>query len=215
MLNKQIALQLNGIWHQYRGQSPLHFANWQIAQGEQWLMLGKSGSGKTTLMHIMAGLLKPHNGEVILHQQSLYQLPPGQLDRLRGQHVGIVFQQPHLLKSLTVAENMLLAQYVGGKAQSKSLVNQVLSSLHIYQERHKKPHQLSQGQLQRAAIARAIINQPTILIADEPTSSLDDGNAYSVLELLLEQSSTTNMTLIIATHDQRVKSRLSLQYILS
>lgn len=200
--------------HQYKGHVGLRFNDWMVNQGEQWLLLGNSGSGKTTLMHIIAGLLKPAEGQVVINNQPVYQLSTPELDRFRGQNIGVVFQQPHLISSLTVTENLLIAQRFAGLPQDKKRVEEVLSSLNMADKRSIKPQQLSQGQMQRVAIARAVINKPSLLVADEPTSSLDDINTKAVLNLLVRQSELNNATLIVATHDNRVKEKFTHQYVL-
>lgn len=184
-------------------------------QGEHWLLQGESGSGKTTLLHILTGLLKPGKGEVVINETSIYQLPGAKLDQFRGKHIGLVFQRPHLLKSLTVFENLLIAQSFAGLKRDTDRVHQVLSSLNIADKLSNYPGQLSQGQLQRVAIARAVINKPGLIMADEPTSSLDDKNARAVLDLLIDQAELNEATLIIATHDNRVKERIEKSYSLS
>lgn len=207
-------LQVQSILHQYKGQAKLQFQDWMVNQGEQWLLLGNSGSGKTTLMHIITGLLRPSEGRVIIDDQPIYELRAAKLDAFRGRNIGIIFQQPHLISSLTVTENLLIARGFAGLPQDKKRVEEVLSSLNMTDKRSSKPPQLSQGQMQRIAIARAVINKPALLVADEPTSSLDDINTKAVLDLLIRQSELNNATLIIATHDLRVKERLTNQYIL-
>ncbi|WP_419802844.1 ABC transporter ATP-binding protein [Mucilaginibacter sp.] len=208
-------LRVQSVWHQYNGQPPLQFQNWAVNQGEQWLLLGNSGSGKTTLMHIITGLLKPTAGDIIIGDQLVYGLPAAKLDAFRGRNIGIVFQQPHLISSLTVTENLLIAQHFAGLPQDKKRIEEVLVSLNMADKRSIKPQQLSQGQMQRIAIARAVINKPALLVADEPTSSLDDVNTKAVLDLLIQQSELNHATLIIATHDHRVKEKFTLQYTLN
>jgi putative ABC transport system ATP-binding protein len=198
-------IELNTISHQYNNQFSLNFKDWKINKGEEWLLLGDSGSGKTTLLHILSGLLKPTIGTVLINDTSLYQLSSKELDRFRGCNIGIVFQRPHLIKSLTIQENLLLAQSFAQLPEDLSRVSDVLGSLDIQSRKHSYPQELSQGQLQRASIARALINKPTLLIADEPTSSLDDKNTEAVLTLLKEQSAMNGATLIVATHDKRIK----------
>ena len=193
----------------------LDFADWQVKDSEQWLLLGQSGSGKTTLLHILTGLLKPTNGIAKINEVELYALSSKKLDAFRGQHIGIVFQQPHLIKSLSVTENLLLAQSFAGLPTDKRRVEEVLASLDMLKKKNAYPNELSQGHLQRVTIARAVINKPSLLIADEPTSSLDDKNAEAVLALLKEQSELNKATLIVATHDKRVKDALTLTYNLS
>jgi len=208
-------ISIQSVSHQYGTAPALNFADWQVKNGEQWLLLGQSGSGKTTLLHILTGLLKPSNGEIKINETNLYTLSSKKLDEFRGQHIGIVFQQPHLIKSLNVTENLLLAQSFAGLATNKTRIEEVLTSLDMAHKKNAYPQELSQGQLQRVTIARAVINKPTLLIADEPTSSLDDKNAEAVLALLKEQSELNQATLVVATHDKRVKDAFTLTYSLS
>lgn len=141
--------------------------------------------------------------------------PRKELDLFRGRKIGIIFQRPHLIGSLTILENIQLAQSFAGLSADKELAAMVLSSLSLSSHQHKYPHQLSEGQLQRASIARAVVNRPGLIIADEPTSSLDDKNARTVLEILMEQADQTGATLIVATHDNRISSFFSNKYVLS
>ncbi|MCD0488660.1 ABC transporter ATP-binding protein [Pedobacter sp. MC2016-14] len=205
-------IHLKAVAHSYADAHPIDFKDWEINSGEKWLLLGASGSGKTTLLHILSGLLRPKKGEVIVDGTSLYTLEPKALDHFRGQKIGIVFQQPHLIKSLTIAENLLLAQSFAKLPEDQQRITEVLESLDMVQKRNAYPSQLSQGQLQRISIARAVINKPALLIADEPTSSLDDKNATAVLNLLLKQSELNTTTLLVATHDQRVKDTFTNRY---
>ncbi|RYF22071.1 MAG: ABC transporter ATP-binding protein [Flavobacteriales bacterium] len=208
-------ISIQSVLHQYGNEQALKFADWQVNDGEQWLLLGQSGSGKTTLLHILTGLLKPTQGDVEINNTSLYKLSPKELDKFRGRHIGIIFQQPHLIKSLNITENLVLAQSFAGLPTDKKRIEEVLSSLDMAQKKNAYPQELSQGQLQRVTIARAVINKPTLLIADEPTSSLDDKNAEAVLTLLKEQSALNQATLVVATHDKRVKDAFTQTYSLS
>lgn len=208
-------ISIKSVSHQYAGGHSISFKDWQIGHGEQWLLLGESGSGKTTLLHILTGILQPNAGEVMINETSIYSLSSKALDKFRGQNIGIIFQRPHLIKSLSISDNLVLAQSFAGLPTDLSRVNEVLVSLGIADKKHAYPNQLSQGQLQRVSIARAVINKPELLIADEPTSSLDDKNATAVLELLLQQSGINQATLVVATHDKRVKDAFSNTYQLS
>lgn len=208
-------ISITSVSHQYSAEQALTFADWQVNNGEQWLLLGQSGSGKTTLLHILTGLLKPTAGEIKINDTNLYSLSSKKLDEFRGQHIGIVFQKPHLIKSLNISENLVLAQSFAGLPTDKNRIEEVLASLDMAHKRNAYPQELSQGQLQRVTIARAVINKPTLLIADEPTSSLDDKNAEAVLALLKEQSEINKATLVVATHDKRVKDAFNLTYSLS
>ncbi|GAB1463361.1 ABC transporter ATP-binding protein [Pedobacter sp.] len=208
-------ISIQAVSQQYPAGSLLTFADWQVNNGEQWLLLGQSGSGKTTLLHILTGLQKPTSGTVAINGIDLYRLSAKKLDAFRGQHIGIVFQRPHLIKSLNVTENLLLAQSFAGLPTDKKRIEEVLASLDMAHKKNAYPQELSQGQLQRVTIARAVINKPTLLIADEPTSSLDDKNAAAVLALLKEQSELNQATLVVATHDKRVKDAFNLTYSLA
>jgi putative ABC transport system ATP-binding protein len=206
--------RLRDVRHAYNGVDALQIRDWLAEQGEHWLVLGPSGSGKTTLLHILAGFMKPSYGEVIVAGHPLGKLKTGPLGRFRARHVGIVFQKLHLVDSLTVADNLLLAQYFSGLGQSRERVNEVLADLGLAKKAAAYPHELSFGQTQRVAVARAVVNRPTLLLADEPTSNLDDANCAQTLDLLEEQARACKATLVIATHDQRIKPRFRDQYVL-
>ena len=203
---------LQNLTHAYAGATVLNVASWQAEQGAQWLMLGPSGSGKTTLLHVLAGILRPTSGQVTVADQDLTALSPAALDRFRGKHVGIVFQRLHLIDSLTVLNNLLLAQYMAGEPQDAARVRELLASLDLAEKASARPHELSHGQAQRVAVARAVVNKPKLLLADEPTSNLDDTRCLQVLDLLLAQAKACGATLVIATHDQRIKSRVPNHY---
>lgn len=208
-------ISIKSVSHTYSSTQKISFKDWEIKNGEQWLLLGQSGSGKTTLLHILTGILKPTQGEVNIDETLIYQLSSKALDRFRGQKIGIIFQKPHLIKSLTIAENLTLAQSFAKLPEDLNRVDEVLTSLGIADKKFAYPNELSQGQLQRVSIARAVINKPTLLIADEPTSSLDDHNAAAVLELLMQQSGLNQATLVVATHDKRVKDAFTNTYSLT
>jgi putative ABC transport system ATP-binding protein len=198
-------IAIQSVSHHYSESNRISFNDWKINNGDQWLLLGESGSGKTTLLHILTGILKPTAGEVLINDTSVYSLSSRKLDQFRGRNIGIIFQRPHLIKSLTITENLVMAQSFANLPTDVKRVNDVLESLGIAAKKSAYPNELSQGQLQRVSIARAVINKPALLIADEPTSSLDDKNAGAVLELLLQQSGLNQATMIVATHDKRVK----------
>nr|WP_068889138.1 ATP-binding cassette domain-containing protein [Pedobacter panaciterrae] len=208
-------IALNAVSHSYENGHRIGFKDWQVDDGSQWLLLGASGSGKTTLLHILTGILKPQQGSVVIDGTSIYDLSSKYLDQFRGRNIGIIFQRPHLIKSLTIKENLIMAQSFANLPADLSRVQEVLASLGISDKKDAYPNELSQGQLQRVSIARAVINRPTLLIADEPTSSLDDKNAAAVLELLINQSGINQATLIVATHDKRVKDAFTNTYELS
>jgi ABC-type lipoprotein export system ATPase subunit len=206
---------LQNLKHAYNGTEVLNVAAWQVEQGSQWLVLGPSGSGKTTLLHILAGILRPTAGNVSIAGQDLTALKPADLDRFRGQRIGIVLQRLHLVQSLTVVRNLLLAQYLAGLPQDGARVREVLASLDVAEKAHAYPHELSFGQAQRVAVARAVVNRPKLLLADEPTSNLDDERCMQAYGLLESQARACDATLVVATHDQRIKARMRNHYVLA
>jgi putative ABC transport system ATP-binding protein len=202
-------LRLAGIRHQYGKREVLSLERFEAGAGEHWLVLGASGSGKTTLLHIIAGLLKPSAGEVEIAGQPLGKLEPAALDGWRGCTVGIVPQKLHLVASLTVAQNLALAQYLAGVPQDETRVEEVLAGVGLAGRGGERPARLSHGEAQRAAVARSVVNRPKLLVADEPTSNLDDANCAAVLDLLESQATSCGATLVIATHDRRARERFA------
>lgn len=197
---------------QYKGGIPIKFPSIQIQKGQHTLLLGNSGTGKTTLLHLLGGLSKPTAGKVWITEKDIYALNTSEMDKFRSQHIGFIFQEAHLLKNLTILENIQLAQSLAKKTVNKNEVLSVLDKLQLSDKAHAYPQELSRGQLQRAAIARAVINKPLLLIADEPTASLDDQNTTRVLSLLMEIADQQGATLLIATHDKRIKNNFSNTY---
>ena len=183
----------------------LAFPDGDIPAGRHCLVLGPSGCGKSTLLHLIAGLLRPTHGHVELAGQRLDGLSGSSLDRFRGRHVGLVFQRLHLLPALSVENNLLLAQSLAGMPGDRARVHELLERLGVAQRAHARPDDLSFGQAQRVALARAVINSPTVILADEPTSNLDDGNTREVLSLLQAEASRNGASLIVATHDRRIR----------
>lgn len=208
-------LSTNALAFTYPQRTSLSFADLTVLSQQHTLVLGDSGTGKSTLLHLLSGLSAPTAGKVLIKGQDIYDLSESALDKFRAQNIGIIFQEAHLLRNLTLSENIKLAQTLAGYKADQEKIDHVLSQLDLADHRNKLPHQLSRGQLQRAAIARAVINQPAILIADEPTASLDDNNTARVLLLLKEMADQQGSTLIIATHDKRIKDQFSNTYLLN
>ncbi|HUH93309.1 MAG TPA: ATP-binding cassette domain-containing protein [Casimicrobiaceae bacterium] len=175
------------------------------------LVVGPSGCGKTTLLHLIAGLLLPSSGKVVVDGQDLSELPAPERDRFRGRHIGIVLQQFHLLPTLTALQNLLVAQSVAGLPVDRSTAHTMLRALGVEDRLNAYPHQLSVGQQQRVAIARALVNRPKLLLADEPTSNLDDEACEAVADLLLSSTRQHAVSLVIATHDMRLKAKIPRQ----
>lgn len=203
-------LQIQDLQHSY-DDTNLTFPNWKVEAGEHSIILGSSGCGKTTLLHLIGGLMPPKNGTIKVSGETLSQLSGRSLDRFRGENIGIIFQRPHLVKSLTVKENLLLSQLLSKRKPNGKEAEKTLDTLGILDLKNRKTHQISQGQAQRVSIARAVVNSPKLLLADEPTASLDDENCNRVISLLKEEAEQFGSTLIVATHDQRVKSEFQNQ----
>ena len=197
-------INTKGLNFKYNDQASFSFPDINLAKDENLLIIGSSGIGKTTLLHLLAGLLESNSGSINLYGQDISKLTQHQIDKFRGQNIGIVFQKPHFVNSLTVKENLQLAQYLGNKKDQNRIVD-ILSSLDILDKENKKPKKLSQGEKQRASIAMAIVNSPKLILADEPTSSLDDENCDRVIKLLKKQASEFKAQLIVITHDNRLK----------
>lgn len=185
----------------------LNFPDITIHPEDRILLLGPSGSGKTTFLSVIAGLLAPGSGKVFVKDKDLYALTAKERDHLRGATFGFVFQTLHLLPSLTIAQNILLVRDMSGVPSRPDRLESLLLSLGLNGLADRKPGALSQGQQQRAALARAIFNSPSIIIADEPTSSLDDQNTDIVMDLLDQQARESQSALLVATHDHRIKQR--------
>ncbi|HEU4923339.1 MAG TPA: ATP-binding cassette domain-containing protein [Burkholderiales bacterium] len=200
-------ISVRGLAHRYGAVEALRLGEWDVAQGERWLVLGPSGCGKTTLLHIIAGLVRPSEGRVEVSGENLGRLDAARLDRWRGTTVGIVLQALHLVKHLSVRDNLRLAQYLAQVPQDDNRIADTLGALGVAEKGARKPSELSQGEQQRVAIARAVVNRPKLLLADEPTANLDDAAAAKVVELLSEQAARHGATLVVATHDARVKGK--------
>lgn len=204
-------IQAKNLSFSYTKDSVIHFPSITIDKGEHCLLLGNSGSGKTTLLHILGGLLRNFSGEVTIMGQQIASLSESSLDKFRGKNLGFVFQRNHLVSALSVEKNLLLAPYLSGIAMEEARITQVLQQLGIADKRTSSVTKISQGQAQRVAIARAVLNKPAVILADEPTSALDDKSCDQVINLLLDVATENNATLIIATHDQRLKDKIKKQ----
>ena len=196
-------LETKNLRFKYDNNLELNFPDIKTSK-ENLLILGASGVGKTTFLHLLSGLLKPMNGEIDLLGTKISNLKMSEMDRFRGKNIGIIFQKPHFINSLTVKENLQLAQYISKKSD-KNRIQSLLESLGIKDKANKKTQNLSQGEKQRVSIALAIVNSPKLILADEPTSSLDDLNCDKVINILKNQASKYKAKLIIITHDYRLK----------
>ena len=197
------------------GEDVLSLPAFDLAARDNILVVGPSGCGKTTFLHLVAGLLVPTAGRVIVDGQDLSKLAPPARDRFRGRRIGIVLQQFHLLPTLTALQNLLVAQSVAGLTVDRASAHGMLEALGVNERASAFPHELSVGQQQRVAIARALVNRPKLLLADEPTSNLDDESCAQVIELLLNVTPQHGAALVVATHASRLKSRIPRQLALA
>jgi putative ABC transport system ATP-binding protein len=184
----------------------VHGISFDVAEGELLLLLGPSGSGKTTILTLMAGLLAPTEGMVAVEGRALAELSPAELQQLRARRIGVVFQSFNLLEPLTIVENLQIALAFAGRrgAGASRRAMDLLGEFGITHLAREHPSCLSQGEQQRAAIARAVACDPALILADEPTASLDSGNGLHVIELLRRYASRGNRAVVVATHDLRL-----------
>lgn len=200
-------LETSALQYAHPGQAVISFPEIKVQAGQSLLVLGKSGSGKTTLLNLLSGLLTPLRGEVVVNGTKLSALSGQAMDLFRGRNIGIVFQKPHLIAALDVRQNLELAHFFGKKTGQE--IPHLLAELDIAEKAKASVLTLSEGEAQRVSIARALANSPKLILADEPTSSLDDENAEKVIRLLKTQAAKIGAALVIVTHDQRVKNQIS------
>ena len=198
-------LETKNLRFKYDNDSELSFPDIKTSK-ENLLILGASGVGKTTFLHLLSGLLKPLEGEIDLIGTPISKLTMSEMDRFRGKNIGIVFQKPHFINSLTVKENLQLAQYISKKID-KTRINSLLESLGIEDKANKKTLNLSQGEKQRVAIALAIVNSPKLILADEPTGNLDVKSGEEILDLFQDLCKNDGISVLMVTHDPVLASR--------
>lgn len=208
-------IQTKNIHFSYGKGTDFRFPDIVASSGESLLITGGSGKGKTTLLHLLGGLQRPQSGEVIVEGTNIALLSERKLDHFRGKNIGLVLQQSYFVASLNVLENVVLASWLATGKHATDKAKQLLVELDLSDHLYKLPTQLSIGQQQRVSIARALINEPKLLLADEPTSSLDDENAFKVADMLAHLAKQYGSALVIVTHDQRLKDRFPNQISLS
>lgn len=178
--------------------------HWSVPDRGRALVLGPSGSGKTTLLQLLAGLALPSAGRILIAGRDLAAMSEGERDVFRGRTIGFVFQALHLVRALSVLDNLRLAAFLTGTERSREELEALLQAVGLGERAGARPADLSQGEAQRVAIARALVNRPRLILADEPTSALDDRNARTVIELLLARAEEAGAALVVATHDARI-----------
>ncbi|MGG1629678.1 ABC transporter ATP-binding protein [Rossellomorea sp. NRS-1567] len=178
--------------------------SFSVRKGEFVAIIGPSGSGKSTLLHLLGGVDRPTSGKVLIDQTDIYQLDETQLAVFRRRQIGLIYQFYNLIPILTVEENITLPMLLDQHKVDQKQLTDLVSTLGLHERLNHLPNQLSGGQQQRVSIGRALISNPAIILADEPTGNLDSKNSTEIIELLKIFNKTYNQTLIIITHDERI-----------
>jgi len=205
----------HGLRYSYAGASrSIDFQDIEVAQGKVLLLQGPSGSGKSTWLALVAGLVAPTAGSMDVAGQAMHGVGQTAADAWRAKTIGFLPQKLHLSAALTVYQNLALAFWAAGVAEDGVRIKAALNALGVADLANRLPSQLSGGQAQRVALARAVLMQPKVLLADEPTASLDDNAATDAVTLLLKTAHANGATLVIATHDARVEAVINQQSLL-
>ena len=198
-------LEVKSLTFTHEGQNQICFPDISLSNNEGLIVLGNSGSGKTTLINLIAGLIKPDSGDITLNQTKYNELSLDDLDIFRGKILGLIFQKPHFIRNLNVLENLSLSTHLSRNKVRREIFEETLSEVGLSEKVNVRPNELSEGEQQRLSIAMALVKEPSIILADEPTSSLDDNNCNKVINLLKAYSQKKGCKLIIVTHDSRIK----------
>lgn len=193
----------------YPGAKPLVFPTFELAQGQTLLLRGPSGCGKSTLLAMLGGVLKPHTGRLVVAQQDLGTLSASARDHWRSKAIGFLPQRLHLSADLSVRHNLELVYFAAGLAVEPQAIHTALTALGVADLAARRPGQLSLGQAQRVALARALLLSPQVLLADEPSASLDDQAAQAAITLLQQSAAHAGASLVVASHDTRVWAALA------
>lgn len=209
MRDKEVLLRTENLSYRYpKTQRLFTFPDVCCSSGESLLVKGPSGCGKSTWLHLIAGLLKPEDGQIYIHQTPVHLLENKGRDQFRARHIGLVLQKAHFIESLNVLENLQLFQQLSTGKHQPPLLHDLLEALDLLHLANQKTKALSQGEAQRLSVARALVNRPLILLADEPTASLDDQRALQTIHLLLDQAKNFNTSLVVVSHDSRLEHLL-------
>ena len=190
----------------------LDIPSFHIDAGELVALEGQSGSGKSTLLNVISGISRPDSGHVLISGLDIVKLAESQRDRLRADRVGLIFQQFNLLPGFTALENVLVAMSFGSAVADKVRAESLLESVGLADRLHHKPAALSIGQQQRVAVARALANRPRILLADEPTASIDPAHQQQVIDLLQTTCQDENVALLVVTHSPEIAKQFPIRY---
>jgi lipoprotein-releasing system ATP-binding protein len=216
MSNPDYLLNAQGITKSYTNLPVLKGISLQVRQGEVIAIMGASGAGKSTLLHILGTLDQPDQGSLVLGEDDLLALKENELAKFRNKHIGFIFQSHNLLPEFTALENVCLPGYIGrfDKKLIEAYAKELLDSLQLSGRLQHKPGMLSGGEQQRVAVARALINRPRIILADEPSGSLDSKNAVALHELFFELREKLKQTFVIATHNQALADMADRTYVI-
>lgn len=204
-----MSIQSSNLSFSYNSKVSFRFPDINLQSGESTLVLGRSGVGKTTLLHLLGGLLEPASGEIHINGVKFSNIPAKTKDKLRGKHIGIVFQKNYFLPYLSIEQNLKAAASIQATSITNTEIKTVLEELNITHTLKKQPSECSIGEQQRASIARVMLQRPSVILADEPSSALDDLNAKKVSEILKNVAESNQSSLIIVTHDSRLKNNFS------
>ncbi len=203
---------VNNLRYHYPDGKTFIFNDLVCAAGEKMLVLGVSGSGKTSLLHLIAGILRPATGSIRINNTEITALSARTMDRFRGQNIGMIFQQHYFFHGMDVMENLVAAQKLSGSESDRQHLDNLMHEFGIFKLKNSKPTALSQGEQQRFSIARALANKPLLVLADEPTSSLDDRNCETFIDMIMKSTSSNKTGWVIASHDNRLKEHFDHVY---
>lgn len=211
LLSLPVMIISKNLQFRFPGSKGFVFPDISCDSGEILLISGNSGAGKTTFLHLLAGLRIPSDGYVAVSGTNISGLKESRRDKFRGNNIGIVFQHPYFIRSLSVLQNLLLFQKLGGINPDKEKILNLLASVNMDSKSNSRVHHLSGGEKQRFSLVRAMVNEPSVLLCDEPTSNLDDHNATAVIDLISSLTETLQTATIVVSHDSRLKNFISKQ----
>lgn len=202
-------LSVDDLSFSYAGQPALQNFSFHMAPSQHSLLIGASGCGKSTLVNLIGGLLTPDRGSIAIGGEPMTGLSASKRDDLRRRRIGLVFQTLRLVSALDLTANLALAQRLGDGNEDSDRIAMLIDRLGLAHRAHARPRELSQGEAQRAAIARALLGRPDLIIADEPTSALDHHNMENVITLLRECADESGASLLVVTHDDRLRDHIA------